>query len=192
MPGLQDIFRAVYGAWRLAHLDIRGMDHFDLSLTGFWRSFTAALIVAPLHLVLIFLSRDFPDGDAAWHLVVQGAAYASAWVVFPVVMVAVTRLLQVGERFIPFVVAYNWSTVIVMAVVVPTQLLADWSLDAGSSDMPAALVAFMVMAAMAAILFYQWFVARTALGVNAIQATAVVVLDLVVTMLLENAARAAL
>ena len=192
MPGFQDIFRAVYGAWRLAHLDVRGMEHFDLSVTGFWRSFTAALIVAPLHLILILLSRAYPDGDATSYLVVQGVAYASAWVVFPVVMVAVTRLLQVSRRFIPFIIAYNWSTVVVMAVVVPTQLLADWSLDAGTADTPAALVAFMAMAAMAAILFYQWFVARTALGVNGIQAAAVVVLDLVVTMLLESAARAAL
>ena len=38
----REVSYGLFGAWRLAHLDRRGMEYFDTSIDGFWRSFWAA------------------------------------------------------------------------------------------------------------------------------------------------------
>ena len=48
MPSLQEITASIYGAWRLALLDRSGMNWFNHSIEGFWRSFFVALLIAPL------------------------------------------------------------------------------------------------------------------------------------------------
>ena len=47
IPDQQEVIRSIYGAWRLPWLDRSGMGHFNLSVDGFWRSFFAAVLVAP-------------------------------------------------------------------------------------------------------------------------------------------------
>ena len=47
MPDHDSVIRSIYGAWRLALLDPSGLNWFDVSIEGFWRSFFAAAIVAP-------------------------------------------------------------------------------------------------------------------------------------------------
>ena len=55
MPSLAEVARAIYGAWRLMLFDADGMTFFDLSTGGFWRSFFAAVVVAPLYAVLVVI-----------------------------------------------------------------------------------------------------------------------------------------
>ena len=43
----REITLGLYGAFRLALLDVRGMAYFNCTEAGFWRSFTAAAIAAP-------------------------------------------------------------------------------------------------------------------------------------------------
>lgn len=55
MPKFSEIATALYGAYRLARLDPQGMQYFDLSIGGFWRSFFAAVLMAPFFALLILL-----------------------------------------------------------------------------------------------------------------------------------------
>ena len=53
MPSYAEIQRSVQAAWLLARGDTRGMALFDLSLEGFWKSFAAALLVAPAYAIVL-------------------------------------------------------------------------------------------------------------------------------------------
>ena len=53
---------ALVGSLRLARGDRGGLDCFDRSLEGFWRSFRAAIIAYPLYLILLTMRVSVADG----------------------------------------------------------------------------------------------------------------------------------
>jgi hypothetical protein len=53
MPNQEEVLRSIYGAYRLAWLDRSGMSQLNLSVEGFWRSFFAAILVAPGYALLV-------------------------------------------------------------------------------------------------------------------------------------------
>ena len=72
MPDRAEVLRSLYGAYRLAFLDQSGMAHFNLSVDGFWRSFFAAVLVAPGFAVLVvqkLVARPEPF-DPGWAMLV--------------------------------------------------------------------------------------------------------------------------
>lgn len=182
MPSREEITRAIYGAYRLARLDQGGMNHFDLSIEGFWRSFFAAVVVLPFYIVLIFGPLGgFAESTAGpeLYLLVKLASYAIGWAIFPVAMIFLARLLSLSANYVPFIIAHNWSAVIQIAVLLPVFLLAPGD---GPPEGAAALV---LMLAIVAVLFYQWYIARVALGTSALTAAGVVVFDVVLTEFVE-------
>ena len=87
IPDRVEVLHSLYGAWRLAMLDVSGMRHFNLSVEGFWRSFFAAVIVAPGYALLVVQrTLDRPEGYALGStVVVESIAYVVAWAAFPIV-----------------------------------------------------------------------------------------------------------
>ena len=55
---------SIYGAYRLARLDAAGMSYFDTSVAGFWRSFFAAVIIAPFYAMLLAIRFPIIAADA--------------------------------------------------------------------------------------------------------------------------------
>src|SRR6266571_9543875 len=105
---------AVGGALRLAVGDRRGLGSFDVSIDGFWRSFRAGLICYPLYLLLV----SFRVTAAQWEmsgvvpiLVVETIAFVISWVAYPLLILPVSRHLGRANRFLPFMVVYNWSQI---------------------------------------------------------------------------------
>ncbi len=176
--------RSIYGAWRLARLDPGGMNYFDLTIEGFWRSFMVALYIAPLYLlarlpeVPTYAARDI--GMAPF---VLGAlsSYALAWVAFPLAMIVLTKVFDLSARYVSFIVAYNWAQMIQVAALLPFILLAL------VLDEPPVLLVFVRIAVHLSIFFYQWFVTRTALGAPGLLAAGVVALDLAISILMLQA-----
>ncbi|TVR99964.1 MAG: hypothetical protein EA406_01710 [Rhodospirillales bacterium] len=172
---------SLYGAWRLAHLDTGGMAYFNVSVTGFWRSFLAAVLVAPLFALL--LSVVYPGledpPDVARFASAESIGYVIAWVTYPLVMAWMTKRLGCWDRFIGYIVAYNWAAVLQNALFIPVNIL--WI-----SGMIPPEAGFLVwLAAFAAILIYLWFIARTALGVAPLAASGIVALDILLSLLVS-------
>lgn len=164
MPAWGYVYRSVYGAWRLALLDVGGMAHFDISVEGFWRSFFAAVPVAPFYVILIALNLQQGEGavpEPGPFVLVKALVYVLSWVVFPLAMIVVVRLLSLGANYVPFIIAYNWSKVIQIAVIVAASLLGD----------------VVMLMAWLAVLAYVWFVTRVALQTTGVIAAGVVVFD---------------
>ncbi len=183
MITVSEVAHGIYGAWRLAHFDQTGMTYLDKSIDGFWKSFFAAVIVLPAFIVLLALARDSqPEAMTGAPIVrvvfIEAIAYVLAWVAFPLMMVVVADLLDRRERYIGFIVAANWSSVIQVAVLLPAA-----AIFAASGGAPALLL---YVAVWGAILVYAWFIAKTAMDLTGLAAAGLVLLSVIIEMLIDG------
>lgn len=97
---LNEATASLLGAYRLAHFDPRGMSCFNTSVEGVWRSFLAAVIVAPLFAVLlavVYPTMD-PAPDVARFVIVEIEGYVVSWVAYPLVIAWMTQRLGCWDR----------------------------------------------------------------------------------------------
>ena len=124
---------AIYGAYRLARADANGMSYFDKSVGGFWRSFFAAVLVAPLFLLLLIIrfAVDEIDVGAFRFYTIEGVAYVIGWTLFPLVIYYLIQSLEKGSEFIGFIVAYNWASVLQNGFYLPFAILFQLGMITG-------------------------------------------------------------
>jgi len=171
------------GAWRLARLDRGGMRYFDASEEGFWRSFQAAIIAAPLYAALVLLRpEDQPlSPDPLRALLIESIGYVIRWTAFPLAAWYLARAFNCSGRYFGFIVAYNWAQVLQLIVAVPVAVLA------ASSAVPSSIVNIVALAVTVGVLYYEYFIARSALVVDALPALAFVGADVVIGLILDYA-----
>jgi hypothetical protein len=176
---------ALVGALRLARGDRGGLECFDRSLDGFWRSFRAAVIAYPFYLMLLAMRVTVAEWERSGGLLiatVETIAYVIAWAAFPLIMLTVTQWIGRRHRYFDFMVAYNWSQVPQSALFV----LVGLETESGMlGDAPAQLIE---VAAAIAVLVYEWFIARVALDTSAAVAALVVFVDLLLGIVVSHAA----
>ena len=170
-----EVQTAVGGALRLAVGDRRGLGFFDTSIDGFWRSFRAAVLCYPLYLALL----SFRVPGASWTqsgvptiLIVESIAFVISWTAFPLLILPLARLLGRDDRFLAFMVVYNWSQI------PQTVLFVLVGLDGATGLLAPSAAGFAQLVAAIAVLVYEWYIARVALAVSPGQAVPVVLLDL--------------
>lgn len=187
-PRLTEIAYAVYGAWRLARFDEGGHQYFENSPGAFWRSFFAAVLVAPGYIILAVLHyRDMTLGaNVPSILIIQALTYCISWMAFPLVSHVMASVIGREDRWVGFVVALNWSKVIQMAVFLPLALLAATGIAGEEGGATITLVG------LAAILTYQWFVTRTAFRITGMQAVGFTGVDMVLGIAITSFADATL
>ena len=182
MLSRRELAASVYGAYRLARLDPNGLRFFDASPAGARRSFYAAGIVAPFFALMLAVGAPEPASDTLRFSLVQGIAYVLSWVAYPVIVEWLTRLLGCRERFESYLAAYNWSVVLQNAAVFPVALLTGLGLLAPQVGQ---LLWFGVFLA---ILLYIGFIAHTALEVAPVTAAGLVLLDVLLSALIDGIA----
>jgi hypothetical protein len=173
MPDREEVISSLYGACRLALMDRSGMAHFNLTFEGFWGSFFAAVIAAPGFALLVvqkLVARPEPL-DPGWATLVQLLAYGLSWAAFPLAAVLLTRLLGLSQNYVALVVALNWSAVVQVVVFLVALLLGV--------ALPDLLEGLLMLMVTGGILFYQWFVTRSALQTTGGVALMLVLVDLV-------------
>jgi hypothetical protein len=166
-----EIITSVYGAWRLARRDRRGLAWFDATPRGFFHSFWAAPLLLPAYLVLQALDGVFKTSIPV-PLLVCLIAYVIRWTIFPLAMAHICDAIGRGDAYIRFIVAYNWSSVVQMAFLLPVAVLAY--LFPGGGFTLLNLVVVVVL------LVYQAYIARVALEVGPGIAIGTVVLDMLI------------
>ncbi len=180
MSWLQDAQSAAIGSWRLLKRDTGGFDDFDLTESGFWRSFSAIAPIAPMYLYAASIEIVSDDlADQADHqeisLWMAAVALIVQWVAWPLAMAAVARFTGLTQYYTRYIIAYNWSSIIVAAVqMLPILLIAQGGSAAGLGGILYAI-------ALAFVLYYRWYVALTALETTIAVAWALVLGDLVLS-----------
>ena len=177
---LREISLGLFGA-SLAHLDPRGMEYFDRSVEGFWRSFWAAAVMAPAYMLIVLLrliDRTTTSGSLRIALI-EIIGYAIGWTAFPLAAWYLLQALGKQDRYFGYIVAYNWANVLQVCIYLPVTALS------AAGGLPDALMSIVALAATVAIVFYQYFIARTALQVDMPIAAGFVFLDLMLGILLH-------
>ena len=186
IPSLQEIQSALYGAWLLFKYDARGLAFFEDSVPAFWRSFFAAVIVAPAFLLLRLVETAEGTAEAGPGLLptllVEAIAYVIVWTAFPLALHYLCRAMDRQEHYLRAVIAFNWSVVIQIGLILPVHLIAAGGL------LPPALASVAVFAVLIVTLFYQGFIARAALEVVPVQAALVVALDVAISLTVQGLA----
>ena len=180
IPSLDEIKRSLHGAWLLARRDRSGMEWFDLSIEGFFRSFFAALLVAPLYAWLVIDRYDTQGGvpaDIGAVVVGEALSYVLGWLAFPLAAMPITRFLGLGGRYVPLVVASNWASVLQVSLFVVVMLV--------SSLLPDSLHSSLLLLATLVALVYEWFVVRTALETSISIAIGLVVIDILLSSIMS-------
>lgn len=176
-----EIRRGLAGAIAILRREPAAMAGFDLSFEGFLGSFTAALISFPAYLVLV-LRGLFEEGAPIalpLLLLIETAGYVVGWLAFPLAAALVLRSMGEGRRFVPLVVASNWAAVLQIHFLLAAVILA--------ALLPQPTGAGLATAATLAALAYQWLVVRTALEAPGQVAAGFVLLDVIVSMLVNGA-----
>lgn len=173
--------RGIAGAWRLARLDANGFRYFDLSESGFWKSFQAAAIAAPLFVLLILLrGEEHPlSDDPLRAILIEAIGYAIGWTAYPLAAWYLATALGKGGRYIAYIVAYNWATALQIAAFVPLAALS------GSGLLPGTAVVLLALLLTSAVIYYQLFIVRTALGIDVLPALGFVAIDLMLGLAID-------
>ena len=174
-PTGREIVYALYGAWRLLRLDRNGMAYFDRSVDGFWKSFFAAVLVAPGYAILLFLHYGTVEIQVglAHLLAVQLLAYVLQWVAFPVAVHRLCEIMGKERAFLGYIVAFNWASTLQIAILVPAAVVGS------SLLLPLPAAAMIYYSATAIVLAYKWYITRVALDIAGWPASGFVILDLV-------------
>ena len=182
MAPLSEIIRSLYGALHLARGDTSGMAFFNATGQGFWRSFTAALLIAPLFALLLTIRYHVNEAGVSLlrFTAIETIAYVVSWVAFPLLLFHLTDILGTGHRFVRYIVAYNWASVLQNLLYLPFALLVEAHLVQGAGS------TFFGIILLGLVLLYTWFVTRTALEVTNLLAAGLVMIDLVLSIFINT------
>jgi len=153
-----------------------GLDHLDISLQGFWRSFWALIYSIPALCVIWAIERDLRlRADASLEIGMSAFARdaVTEFLSVAAVLLAVavlSRPMGIADRFVHWVVSTNWLTLPVSYVLAAVYLAAA-SLASGM---------LIILIALVITLIVNWRVYRVALAGDGLLAVAVLLISLFV------------
>ncbi len=183
MNGLKQIVRNLAGAWLLMLGKPDGLARIDTSIDGFWWSFAAIVLVAPFAYVA-FLSQLSLEADqtaaavavTAGRLALNTIALLLDWIAFPLLFAFAARPFGFASRYVPFIVARNWASVIIGALmaVVHAIYLAGF--------LPATAMLYALLVATVIALRFSYLIARITLAASIAMALPIVILDFLLSL----------
>ena len=189
MVTADEVARSLHGTMQLLNRRIEGLKAFDMSERGFWHSFAAIMLTLPAFVVTLALERQrlgllgtgTPLLEMDWLTFVVAFGHVATFLALPLGMIAVTRRLGLGERYVPFVVVTNWIRVLGLTILsLPAALLLlGW---ARPSHAAVFALAFGVV-----IFRVQWFATRATLGVSGSLAALIVLYGVALDLMIAGA-----
>jgi hypothetical protein len=164
---------------------------FDQSFDGFFRSFFGILLCAPFYVLIVFTDRriaasapaempgvsipPLPPANLTF-AALESVNYLVNWIAFPLAMIFITRILGAGPRYVPFIVAYNWTSCVIFALtVIPPVFYL-------SGVLPIAAASFLSIPVIVLAIAYRFIVAREALDIPGLTAAGIVLFDLLLSL----------
>lgn len=101
-----------------------GLRMLDLSAEGFWDSFFAIVVAAPALFVSWVavaneIGGDGPVGGRIGILLALALTDVVSWIAPLALLGLAARTIGIGDRFVHYVVATNWASVILVWIMVP-------------------------------------------------------------------------
>ena len=183
-----DVVRSLRGTVALLNRRPDGLKSFDMTEKGFWHSFGAIWLALPAFVVVLAFERHRlgllgPDAtilDASWITAVVATGYVACFLVLPLGMIGVARRLDLGSRYVPFVIVTNWALAVGLTILsVPAALLLlGWATPS--------LAVLYVLAFGAIVVRLLWLATKATLGVSGGLAAMIVVMALAFDLLIAG------
>lgn len=175
----------VRGVFRIFRNDSDGLGFFDFSSEGFFRSLITMAYVVPVYCLILSFDFTGTSENLTGFLVVQGFGVLLEWAIFLAAMAWFARVFQLSATYVPFIVVYNWSQVVVVTVL----LFVTWLVSLGL--LPPRIAGIAVMIVFIGSIFLLWRAARIAFQAPVMQAAAVVILEFLMSWLIRLGVSAA-
>lgn len=180
MPTSNEIINAFIGAWKIARRDPGALSHFDFSADAFWRSFAAFIFAFPFYLVFISTEwRMIADANIVvtnsllGYTFIELLSYMAFWTLYPLSMVFICRTANLTQNFAPYIIVYNWSSVLVAVLLAPPYVL--YSFGVASIE----TAAFLILLVFVTALLYRWQIAVSVFRTVPVIAAGIVAFELV-------------
>jgi hypothetical protein len=173
------------GAWQILSGRPEGLNRLDTSIEGFWRSFAIVVVIAPIAFLTLVGEEVAPADSAA---VVEPLTTAGVllfaitvlvdWFAFPLVFALLAPSFGLGSRYIPFIVARNWASIYISAIVAIVHVLRIFGL------VPTVVLPFALLIVLGVALWLSYVIVRTTLSVSITMALPIVVLDFLLSLVI--------
>ena len=175
-PAPSETIQSLAGALRFYKLDFAAVAAFDPSAAATKRSFWAALYGAPFYAAVLALdvwqSSDKPS-DFGVYALVQVIAYVVHTVGFPLAVLGLARLLGHAGQWPLFVTVQNWTSLLQLLGLLVTVVLDQ-------SGILGPVGALLLIGVQLYALVVEAYVAKVTLGVTITASCAIVLLDIVI------------
>ncbi|MEP4380115.1 MAG: hypothetical protein ABJ215_12545 [Alphaproteobacteria bacterium] len=170
----------VFGAWRLLHFDRSGLRHFRSTPEGFWNSFWVAVLALPAEaimslLVLSALPETAPEASLGRVTLVFVFIFVVRWLAYLAAIAELSEAILRREHFVTYAVAYNWSQIVRIVILLPA--VAIFAVD-GVDGSGWGIAIF--YAAQVGLWVYSWVIARIALDAPRGAAIMTVVIEIAI------------
>lgn len=162
-----------------------GLNRLDTSLEGFWRSFAVVVVVAPIAFLTLVGQEPLPTDPSAVvvpltaaRVLLYGVTLLVDWFAFPLVFALLAPAFGLGSRYVPFVVARNWASIVISAIVAIVHMLRIFGL------LPIAVLPYAFLVVLAITLRLSFVLVRTTLSVSIAMALPIVVLDFLLSLVI--------
>lgn len=177
MAVVAETIRSIAAAVTLVAHDRTALSRFNLTTAGFWHSFVAFALVAPLYLfssrsALVRGLEDTPPDTMVFDL----ASLGLQWALWLLIMVPVCARLAVGQHYGRYVIVYNWLNAVMMAFIIVPMGLYQF----GMIGQSAAVLLTFVLQMLA--LYYEWYATRLTLETPPLVTSAIVLADYVFSL----------
>ena len=113
-------------------------------------------------------------------ITVYAIAYVIGWVAFPLLINYMTDILGVSQRFVRYIVVYNWASVLQNFIYLPFAILVEAHLVQGS------LATIVGLLLLGFVFLYTCFITKTALQISNGITVGIVVLDLILSIIISS------
>ena len=105
--------------------------------------------------------------------------YIIGWVAFPLVIFHILNFISMGDKFIRYIVTYNWASVLQNSIYLPFAILVEAQLVDGTA---ASIIGLCLLSL---VFLYTAFITKTALEVSNGVAAAIIVFDLILSVIIS-------
>jgi hypothetical protein len=189
MLSLAEIRLSTKGAWDLFLNRPLDLGLYDVSVSGFWRSFQLIVPIMVCYVIVTLADYELTRIEVA-HEALPGfsdfttAGYFSLvvdWFLFPLALMPFAGLLGIADRYVAFVILRNWSQFLMALIATPLFAAFYLGLIGSSLHLLALLVLVFVF------LRYRYLVTRAALACSIGLASGLVALEFVLSVMIGEA-----
>ena len=178
----KEIANVFYGFFLIIKFDERFIDHFENSEKAFWKSFYAAIVIAPVQLIYewgLYVSSDERPGLIRT-IPIGVLEYIILWTLFPLVMIYITKVINREEHYFKYIVSYNWFQMCISITIMPFIILSVFNF------LPASISSLLETLVFLLFVFYNIFIAKVILKLQTGPGFSIVLIDILLTLLVTQ------